>query len=514
MDSDRQRRRIARHRWTGLSRPVVISPVLAALVVVTPVTANAAGEAGPSTTASPAQGLNHAFAIGMPARSSGVLNYYAPSGSVQVLSPGSVGLTDNGFPIRFGAALAAVDLDRNQSLDLVVGTPGDGPDLIGGRVDLLFAVGTGFSADHTFGIPSPGQLGDDFGAAVVVSTPNPYDTEGSQDLGSIRYLWIGAPGTTVHGHPNAGAVYRYSLSPSGQVGLLDTITQDSSLVPGVSETGDRFGELLAPSGDNVIVGVPHEDIGSATDAGAVQLLRSAPTDPLETPQITPLIAAWSWDQNSPGAPGVAEAGDRFGAAVTHFGPVGVPGEDLGRRKDAGAVQDFRRATTHSGKPHLGPLVTQDTPGVPGTAEAGDQFGASVALGTYDCYERDRVAVGAPGEDLGGKADAGSVTLFESDSCPATVLSQGHGLLGAAEAGDQVGSTLQTLTGDLQLEDARHDNLLIGAPGEDITAGPKTIRDTGRVLVWGDGRSPARIFGSQWADEAGLRYGSVLSSELG
>jgi hypothetical protein len=510
MDSDLQRRRIARSRWIGLSRAVVISPVLTALVAVSPGAANAAttasGEAGPAVAGSPGVGLNHSFAVGMPARATGVLNYYDPGGNVLVLTPGSIGLTDNGFPVRFGAAVATLNPEVNTGPDLVVGTPGNGTEKIAGRVDLVTVRSTGITAGQTVGIESPGPLGDDFGATVAVSVLSYYEPE------APRYLWIGAPGTTVQGHPNAGAVYRYSLSPSGQVALLDTITQDSALVPGVSETGDRFGEVLAAAGGSLIVGVPHEDIGSATDAGAVQLLRTAPSPSPEATQATPLIAAWSWDQNSPGAPGMAETGDRFGAAVSGNGPVGVPGEDLGNRKDAGAVQGFGRAPGDAQQPPLSALISQDSPGVPGAAEAGDQFGAALTFGTYDCYERDRIAVGAPGEDLRGKADAGSVTLFGSDSCPATVLSQGKGLKGAAETGDRAGSTLTTLTGNPELEDARHDNLLIGAPGEDITADGRTFRDAGRVLVWGDGRSPARIFGSQWGDEVGLRYGSVLSSE--
>jgi hypothetical protein len=508
MDPDVQRRRIG--------RAVMVSPALLALVLVAPVPAGATGAGGgtlgvtgPSATAYQAQGLNHPLGIGMPARSTGMLDLFDPGGSVLVLTPGSIGLTDNGHPVRFGAAIVTLDSELRIGPDLVVGTPGNGPEQIAGRVDLVSVGATAVSTGQTVAISSPGPPGDDFGAAVAVSTLSLYNPE------ATRYLWIGAPGTTVNGHQNAGAVYRYSLSPGGQVALLDTVTQDSSLVPGVSETGDRFGEILAPRHDSVIIGVPHKDIGSAADAGAVIWLRSGPRDPeSETRQITPLIAAWSWDQNSPGAPGVAEAGDRFGAAVTTGGPIGVPGEDLAGRTNAGAVQGFARAPSDSAQPPLGPVISQNSPGVPGSAESGDQFGAALSVGIYNCYEQDRVAVGAPGEDLRGQANAGSVTLFASDSCPATVLSQGKGLKGAAEAGDRVGATLTTLTGNLELEDARHDNLLIGAPGEDVSAGGRSIRDAGRVLVWGNGRSTARIFGSQWGDETGLRYGSVLSSEVG
>ena len=99
------------------------------------------------------------------------------------------------------------------------------------------------------------------------------------------------------------------------------------------------------------------------------------------------------DQGSPGMAGSVEPADQFGAAVTsmRYGSstaylVGVPGEDVGRVRDAGMVQ-----TIGNGKGW-----TQGTSGVPGTVEAGDRMGASLA-GSPATGAR-KPLIGIPGED--------------------------------------------------------------------------------------------------------------------
>ncbi|MER5477357.1 VCBS repeat-containing protein [Streptomyces sp. NPDC002734] len=57
------------------------------------------------------------------------------------------------------------------------------------------------------------------------------------------------------------------------------------------------------------------------------------------------------------------------------------------------------------------LVSQDTSGVPGSAETGDRFGDESAYADFDGDGYDDLAVGAPGEDLGTDKDAGMVTIL-------------------------------------------------------------------------------------------------------
>ena len=88
----------------------------------------------------------------------------------------------------------------------------------------------------------------------------------------------------------------------------------------------------------------------------------------------------------------------------------------------------------------GDAVGQDAPGVPGTAEAGDQYGRS--LDTIRVGGTSRLAVGAPGEDVGSAKNAGLVQLFSwdgADPVAGTALTQDTaGVADSAQSGDVFG----------------------------------------------------------------------------
>jgi hypothetical protein len=125
------------------------------------------------------------------------------------------------------------------------------------------------------------------------------------------------------------------------------------------------------------------------------------------------------------------------------------------------------------------IWTQDSPGVPGTAEAGDHFGAALATVGF--------AVGIPGEDLGSIVDAGAVQTFIDDWSgapnaepvlrPASLVTQADPeVAGEAEAGDRFGAAL--ISGILDCPESI--SMAIGAPGEDVGA----VTDAGSVtFVW-------------------------------
>jgi hypothetical protein len=222
-------------------------------------------------------------------------------------------------------------------------------------------------------------------------------------------------------------------------------------------------------------------------------------------------------QSTRGIPGAAESGDRFGAALTPCAhAIGVPGEDVGRTVDAGLVQELKGCDPARLRP--GRMLTQDTAGVPGGAEAGDRFGASVAE-TFSLEDDPALYIGAPGEDVGSIKDAGSVTGEYScevdDECGWRLWTQGNGLPGASEAGDAFGSSLglrqrYRVEGTSKLHETTFP--LIGVPGEDLgavqDAGAASTRRTnaqGGVDVVGIGYSGGPT--------TGLRFGSVFATDV-
>ena len=88
----------------------------------------------------------------------------------------------------------------------------------------------------------------------------------------------------------------------------------------------------------------------------------------------------------------------------------MPGEDLGRVRNAGAVDVLYG--TSSGLSSAGHrLWSQNSRGVAGGAEAGDRFGSSLTAGDLGGSSQADLAVGVPTEDLGRRRDAGVVNLL-------------------------------------------------------------------------------------------------------
>jgi len=189
-------------------------------------------------------------------------------------------------------------------------------------------------------------------------------------------------------------------------------------VPGVAESGDNLGLALTAGGDfegdrfvDLAVGSA-EDVGTAEDAGAVNTLRGSAGGLTGT-------GSQLFTQDSPGVPGCAEQGDSFGAFVQAAGDfngdrftdlaVGVS-EDLGGIAGAGAVSILPGSA--GGLTGIGSqMVTQDSPGVPDSAELLDQFGSAVASGAFDDDSFVDLAVGVVGEDVGTFQDAGAVNVL-------------------------------------------------------------------------------------------------------
>lgn len=434
------------------------------------------------------------LAVGVPQANdgSGVVDIFYDRGKAPTrVTAASLGFTPSARE-EFGSSVLISDLDGDGCSELIVGAPGaDGG---AGRVYIAKGTPAGLSGTSSYAPLSSPSPGARFGAALSETT-----TAKEQYL-----LMIGAPG---YDRPatDAGAVYLVQVdlgTGAHRAPLL--VDQDTPGVAGSARKGDGFGSVLSGN----LVGVPSKDVGTATDAGAVvRLLITS-----NSPQL--VIAGQEWTQNSPGVAGTAESGDRFGASLSDGGyvAVGVSGEDVGKLRDAGMVHLFRQTSQFS-KSGFSQLrsYTQDSDGVPGTAEAGDQFGAAVAVGDLESGESGfNLWIGAPGESIGAVARAGSVTRLAlgGSRLPTTALYSGHGLPGTPEPGDRLGAVLGTVGDDYNMEEDGSTSLLIGVPGEDRG----TVRDSGWVIFSRYSMDAApRNRGLVNPAVAGERYGQVFGS---
>lgn len=263
---------------------------------------------------------------------------------------------------------------------------------------------------------------------------------------------------------------------------------------------------LAPEG--IPVGVPNEDVGPIADAGAVQVFPVGFAGyPFEAQSVL-------LHQGREGIFGLPEPGDRFGAALAQADfnsdgwgdlAIGAPGEDIGVLSDAGMVSVLYGGP--DGFSAGGQLwLHQNVPGVPGVAEPGDRFGEALTPVDFNLDGIMDLAVGAPGEGIGARDDAGAVHVFYGglnglQASGGELLTQASpGVFGVPEAGDSFGQTLK----------AFRQFLVVGSPAEDIGV----IEDAGMVHLF-DGLDYSSVpywqgGGALGLPEPGDRFGSALA----
>jgi hypothetical protein len=216
----------------------------------------------------------------------------------------------------FGTALATGDFDGDGFADLAVGVPDEdlGPIDSAGSVNVLYGTFSGLSsAGNQFwnqsspGIVESADRFDAFGAALAAGD---LDGDGFFDLA------VGVPEEDVGPLDSAGSVNAIYGSPSGLTSAGNQVwSQDTPGVLDIAETADRFSTGLATAdfdGDgfaDLAAGVSSEDVGAATDTGAVNAVFGSASG---------LISAGNefWSQDSPGIADVAEDGDSFGEDLT------------------------------------------------------------------------------------------------------------------------------------------------------------------------------------------------------
>lgn len=344
---------------------------------------------------------------------------------------------------HFGAALAVLDLDADGIDDLAIGAPGGNGNagavytFLGNKSDkpIPHRMLTQALAGYT------DESGDRFGAALAAGpiTGQTRTDSCNPSFNGNKYgaLVIGAPGDRNSGLFNTstrgGAVYiSQEFVPSCSSAVLANTTRLGHGFGHAAQTGDDFGAALAV-GDldadgkaDVVVGAPSR----ASDAGAIYTYKG---------QLPPESSPLFWSAMADGAAGTSVAGStamQFGAALA-IGNVltTVAGVELVVGAPGTSSAAGRTFVMTGGLLPVNNKTIDDT-----FAEAGDRFGAALAIGNVDrTTSAVDLVVGQPGEN----SNAGAITILRGgDLNTRTTLRQTDiSALWDSDAGDQFGAAL-------------------------------------------------------------------------
>ena len=420
---------------------------------------------------------------------------------------------------RFGAAVLVVRRSGEDCADLVVGAPGaDVAGLPGaGRVHVLPGTPRGLGPPRESLDESrwPGlggaQAGAGFGSALAAD--------------GAGWLAVGVPRRDVAGRRDAGRVVRLDRRLPGAE-RVDVVQQGGGGA-GAPETGDRFGEVLhavgalgarcSSSGCRTRTSAPGWTPGRSRSPSPAGRSRSSPrTRPAPAAPRRPGTAtARPWAAGRPRRADTRSSSPPWACpGRTSAGP-GTPGWWGTRPSSCSPPRPPASGRCAAGRPRS-PRTRRACRAL---VEADDRFGAavlSVELGL--ATGRRHLVVGAPGEDLGGVADAGLVTTSRVDvATGATLAGSGAawsqdapGVAGRAERGDRFGAALAAvLLAEPPDDEDPVPVLLVTVPGEDAGtvggAGQRTSGSPGRARSrwsrpcpspgpapawWARGRSPA------------------------
>ncbi|GAA3774710.1 FG-GAP-like repeat-containing protein [Streptomyces phyllanthi] len=352
----------------------------------------------------------------------------------------------------FGEHLTTGDLDRDGYTDLVVGVSSErlGSDIESesGALTVVWGGASGLKTAANISSPLP-EHRNELGFSVAAGD---FDGDGDTDLAALNGAYpmlnvfegpfsrtgkatalvgIDSPQQTdvIPQKLVAGDVTGDGTSDllvMGQQESTDVYRTRSVLYTG-SATGLKEGSRLAGGYDGVIADVDKDGYGDIVTGNFMEKSTEEPNGGLGGAVTVTYGASGGLSSRTPvritqataGVPGTAEKNDAFGwslAAGDVNGDgyadiaVGASYESIGSARRAGTVTVLRGSAsglTGSGAKSF----SQNTSGVPGTAESEDHFGDAVRLTDANADGRTELAAGAMGENGG----AGAVWLFRTTS---------------------------------------------------------------------------------------------------
>ncbi|MEU7581146.1 esterase [Streptomyces sp. NPDC041068] len=371
----------------------------------------------------------------------------------------------------FGKAVATGDLDGDGYDDAIVGIPGEdiGDTIDAGGVAILWGSKTGLtgSASDWLQTQEPTK-GEQFGvglAAAHFTNETPGDllaVLGRDDLELFAYEAAPQAGERTGERTGERAPLRRQA-----VERLSPAAEQRHILPKSLTTGDYDDNGYA---DLVVSGV---SVGEEPGHGWSTLYTGG-------------AEGLSYKRDLRGGPAAA-SGD-----INHDGyddlVTGEPASpDDGGETMTGGLVGVRYGTP-DGLVDEAKWWTQDSAGVPGTAERGDGWGADLSVADTNGDGYADVAIGAPGEDIGTVADAGAVWVLRGGEYGLTATGaksfdqDSADIPGVPEKGDKWGA-------QVRLTDPNRDGrfgLLAAAPGENAGDGVVWVLSAGSGGITGSG----------------------------
>ncbi|MEV1022162.1 FG-GAP and VCBS repeat-containing protein [Streptomyces sp. NPDC050264] len=428
--------------------------VTAALTATSAFTVTAAGAAAPVPPRIPVTDFNHDgyadLAFGAPGSAVGgkdaagaVSVVYGGKGGADVAHARVVSRASAGVPGAatggeyFGERVAAGDLDGDGFTDLVAGS------VNGAHPVVLWGSATGLSGAGAVSLP---------GGSGLFSVGD-FNGDGHRDLVTDDY-----PRSDDPDDDNAGMTVSYGPfeRATGAAARTDAIVTSQTFGPGDFVVGDVTGD----GADDIVTSHGFEESAYQSKfwKGGKDGVGHTPTG------LTSSLAGAVADVD----------GDGYGDLVVH--DIGDNYEDIAYEKGTVRVMYGSAAGPSTTRTKT---ITQETSGVPGSGESGDQFGTDIAAGDVNGDGFADIAVGVPGEAIGNIAQAGAVVLLKggkgglSGSGAQAFHQSTAGVPGASEKGDQFG--LQVLLSDVDGDGLA--DLTAAAPLED-----GTFKDSGAAWV--------------------------------
>lgn len=346
----------------------------------------------------------------------------------------------------FGTAVASGDLDGDGYDDAIVAAPGEdeGSANDAGRVTVLFGSKNGLTTARStaLGAAVP-TAGAGFGLAVTAARLS------GATAGDVL---------AVADHRGADLFIHGAAGSFAGAGRLDTIGApgDEPIRPAALTTGNYDGDGYA---DLVVSGQSLAEDGQGRSA----MYMGGADGPVYARDLPGGVASASGDINNDGYDDLVYGRPDRPEDVHEPLTGGYVGVHLGSENGMADVDEY-------GTPDQ--VWAQHTPGVPGTSEFADAFGADLSLADINGDGYDDLAVGVPGEDIGTVADAGGIRVLRGSASGLTTAGaksfdqNSAGVPGAAEKGDRWGAQIRLADTDA---DGRSE-LLVAAAGENTVDG--------------------------------------------